>query len=82
MFPPALMQYNPSNGEVEHIAENGTVPGKFLEKDILRYECDSMYRLVGDEVIICGDDGKWNGTTDSHCDLSEYLCSWSTEAVI
>ncbi|XP_063690873.1 sushi, von Willebrand factor type A, EGF and pentraxin domain-containing protein 1-like isoform X2 [Bolinopsis microptera] len=63
---PAL---NITHGEVEHIAENGTVAGKFLEKDILRYDCDPMYRLVGDEVIACGDDGSWNGTTDSHCEL-------------
>ena len=56
---------------MEHLVENGTVAGKFLENDILRYECDPTYRLVGDKVISCGSDGEWNGTTDAHCELSK-----------
>ena len=68
---PAL---NITNGQVEHLVENGTVAGKFLENDILRYECDPTYRLVGDEVISCGADGQWNGTTDAHCELSKSTC--------
>ncbi|KAL5249391.1 hypothetical protein ACHWQZ_G018298 [Mnemiopsis leidyi] len=63
---PAL---NVTHGEVEHLVENGTVAGTFLENDTLRYQCDPEYSLVGDEVITCGTDGQWNGTTDSHCKL-------------
>ena len=56
---------------MEHLVENGTVAGTFLENDTLRYQCDPEYSLVGDEVITCGTDGQWNGTTDSHCKLSK-----------
>ncbi|KAK2150293.1 hypothetical protein LSH36_413g01017 [Paralvinella palmiformis] len=30
--------------------------------DAVRFRCESRYRLVGDEVLYCFDDGLWNGT--------------------
>lgn len=42
------------------------------------YLCDENYSLVGDEVRVCSDDGKWNGT-EPRCECKLYplvILSW------
>ena len=37
------------------------------------YTCDENYTLVGDEVRVCSDDGKWNGS-EPRCECKSFYC--------